>query len=677
MAKAGNVTGNLGSVPGGSDQVDVTDEALANILLVDDHPPNLLALEAILTPLGQRLIKVGSGRDALQCLAAEQIAVVLLDVHMPGLDGFRTADLIREERSEEPVPIIFLTAADTDPADILRGYERGAVDFLMKPFEPEILCSKVAVFVELYKKEQTVRRQAAQLRLKEREALEHRHAARFHQLLDAIPICVVVTDCERRPYYWNQSALSYLGVPVEKLNAAGLLCSIHPDDFEHLAAEWTTAEHDKRPFELKSRIRRDDGSYRWHLGRGVPQFEDNGTLTGWIVTATDIEDQSQALANAQTANRIKDEFLAVVSHELRNPLNAITGWVHLLRSGLDETKIRRAVEIIERNVNLQVALIDEILDLSRIARNKVRLACRPIDLISTLRSSLTALRPLAEEKGVQTDLKTAEEGLFVNGDPERLQQIISNLASNAIKFTPRDGRVTIALTRNEDQASLTITDTGIGISPEFLPHVFDPFRQAESTTTRQHGGLGLGLAISKRLIELHGGEVRAESGGFNQGASFVVTLPLLPRDFVTRPEGTGRAHFEATSLAGVKVLIVDDDPDTREILTEILGEQGAVVAVASSARDAMAEIAAAAPDVLVSDIAMPGEDGLSLMRRLSQHAEIRDHRIVTIALTGLSAPQHQRLALEAGFEACLNKPLEPTRLIEYIVNAVSRSGPPD
>jgi PAS domain S-box-containing protein len=673
VAKTSNSIENFAPVPRGADHIDTTDEVVANILLVDDHPPNLLALEAILRPLGHRLIKIGSGREALKCLAAQQIAVILLDVRMPGLDGFRTADLIRKERPEEPVPIIFLTAADADPADILRGYERGAVDFLMKPFEPEILRSKVAVFVELYKKEQTVRRQAAKLRLKEREALEHRNAARFHQLLDALPICVVVTDCERRPYYWNQSALSYLGVPVEKSNAAALLGSIHPEDFEHLAAEWTTAEHDKRPFELKSRIRRHDGSYRWHLGRGVPQFDDDSILTGWIVTATDIEDQSQALANAETANRFKDEFLAVVSHELRNPLNAITGWVHLLRSGLDETKIRRAVEIIERNVNLQVALIDEILDLSRIVRNKVRLVRRPIDLISTLRSSLTALRPLAEEKGLQIDLKTAEEGLFVNGDPERLQQIISNLLSNAIKFTPRHGRVTIALTRDEDLVILTITDTGIGISREFLPHVFDPFRQAENTTTRQHGGLGLGLAISKRLIELHGGEVRAESSGLNQGASFIVTLPLLPPDFKTRPERTGTAHFEATSLTGLKILIVDDDPDSREILTEILSERGAVVAVASSASDAMAEIAEAPPDVLVSDIAMPGEDGLSLVRRLSQHAAIRDHRIVTIALTGLSAPQHQRLALEAGFEACLYKPLEPARLIEYIVNAVSRA----
>jgi PAS domain S-box-containing protein len=657
------------------ERLDMPDKIVANILLVDDHPPNLLALEAILRPLGQRLIRASSGRQALRWLVQEEIAVVLLDVRMPGLDGFRTADLIRNERPHAPIPIIFLTAADTDPADILRGYERGAVDFLMKPFEPEILRSKVAVFVELYKKEQMVRHQAAQLRLQEREALEHRSEARFHQLLDAVPICVVVTDPERRPFYWNQSALRYTGVTTEQLNLAGALFEcVHPDDSGHLAAEWTTAEHGGCPFELKFRMRRSDSSYRWHLGRGVPQFDEHHAITGWILTATDFEDQHQALANAETANRIKDEFMAVVSHELRNPLNAIIGWVHLLRGGgLDETKTRRAIETIERNVNLQASLIDEILDLSRIVRNKVRLVCRSIDLVSSVQSSLTAFRPAAESKGVQLEWHAADPPVFVSGDPERLQQVISNLVSNAIKFTPKDGRVSIALTHDQREARLTVSDTGIGINPEFLPQVFDAFRQAESTTTRQHGGLGLGLAISRRLVELHGGELHAESGGPDQGASFTITLPLLPPEVDIHPEGTRRAHFEAKSLSGLKILIVDDDPDTLEILSEILAGHGAEVAVASSAHDAMAEIAESAPDVLVSDIAMPGEDGLSLVRRLSQYAASRDRPIISIAVTGLSAPQHQRLALEAGFEACLNKPLEPTRLIDYIVNATSRS----
>ncbi len=675
MAKAVRPIRKSLSAHQGAKRLDRADRIVANILLVDDHPANLVALEAILRPLGQRLITVPSGQDALRAVVKEDVAVVLLDVRMPGLDGFRTADLIRSQRPDAQIPIIYLTAADTDPADILRGYERGAVDFLMKPFEPAILRSKVAVFVDLFKKEVMVRRQAAELRLQQREELEHRSEARFHQLLDGVPICVVVTDSQRRPYYWNQSALRYAGVSAEEVEvAADFFDSVHPDEVGHFAAEWTTAEHDRRPFELKFRLRRKDATYRWHLGRGVPQIDNDERVKGWILTATDIEDQHQALADAETANRIKDEFLAMVSHELRNPLNAIIGWVHLLRSGsLDESKKQRAVETIERNVSLQVSLIDEILDLSRIVRDKMRLVHRPIELASSVQSCLTAMRPIAEGNGVEIEWKGADRPIFVSGDPERLQQVISNLVSNAIKFTPKDGRVTIALAHDEQQTTLTVSDTGIGISPEFLPHVFDPFRQADSTTTREHGGLGLGLAISKRLIELHGGEVRAESPGRNQGASFIVTLPMLSQDVEANLE-TGRQQPAGTRvLRGLKILIVDDDPDTREILSEILVEHGAEVAVASSANDAMAEITESAPDVLVSDIAMPGEDGLSLVRRLSQYAASRRQRIISIAVTGLSAPQHQRLALEAGFEACLNKPLEPARLIDYIINATNRA----
>jgi CheY-like chemotaxis protein len=362
---------------------------------------------------------------------------------------------------------------------------------------------------------------------------------------------------------------------------------------------------------------------------------------------------------------------------LRNPLNAIIGWVHLLRGGqLDETKARRAIETIERNVNLQVSLIDEILDLSRIVRNKVRLICRPVDLASSVQSALTALRPAAEGKGLHLEWRPADLPVFVNGDPERLQQVISNLVSNAIKFTPKDGRVTIALTQDERQAKLTVSDTGIGISPDFLPHVFDAFWQADSTTTRQHGGLGLGLAISRRLVELHGGDVRAESGGTNQGANFIITLPLLRPEIASPPEAARKIHIEADLLSGVKILMVDDDPDTCEILSEILVGQGAEVTVTSSAREAMAEIEQSAPDVLISDIAMPGEDGLSLVRQVNRHCASRNQHIIAIAVTGLSAPQHQRLAIEAGFEACMKKPLEPARLVDYIVNATSRSAKP-
>jgi signal transduction histidine kinase len=247
----------------------------------------------------------------------------------------------------------------------------------------------------------------------------------------------------------------------------------------------------------------------------------------------------------------------------------------LLRGGLDEAKTHRAIETIEHNINLQESLIDEILDLSRIVRNQVRLVYRPTDLVSNVQSMLTALRPVAENKGLQLVWQSADMPVYVSADPERLQQVISNLVSNAIKFTPRGGRVDIALTRDEREARLAVSDTGIGIDQEFLPRVFDAFRQAESTTTRQYGGLGLGLAISRRLVELRGGKVHAESGGLGQGATFTVTLPLLSAEVDIPIEGIRKQHFEPKSLNGLKILIADDDPDTHEIFSELPAYHGA------------------------------------------------------------------------------------------------------
>jgi PAS domain S-box-containing protein len=648
-----------------------SDEIAANILIVDDHPANLIALDAILSPLGHRLIRAASGHEALEALAREEMAVVLLDVRMPGLDGFKTAELIRDKQRRWPAPVIFLTAADTDPAQILQGYARGAVDFLMKPFEPEILRSKVSVFVDLYVKEQLIKRQSAMLRQQEIEALEHRSESRFRRLMDAVPLCVVVTDSSGRPVYWNRSALSYAGVPPERQDSRlALLDAIHPGERGALVDEWDASMKEKRSFELKFRIRRGaDGSHRWHLGRGIPRIDESDRVIEWILTATDIDLESQALAQAEAANRIKDEFLATVSHELRNPLNAIIGWVHLLRGGeLDPAKQQRALETVERNVQLQVALIDEILDLSRITRNKVHLTLRSIDLGSTVESALTAMRPAAEAKKVALEWERPPSPVAVSGDPERMQQIISNLVSNAVKFTPAGGRVTITLERQGRRAKLTVSDTGIGINPGFLPFVFDPFKQADSSTTRQHSGLGLGLAITKKLVELHGGGVTAQSGGAGQGASFSVSLPLLPGTPGATDSGPRAAESRPRALTGISILIVDDDADSREILAEILGGFGALVATAESSQEALASVARSAPDVLISDIAMPGEDGFSLVRALSRHVAERNQRVLPIALTGLSGAQHRQQALDAGFAMCMNKPLDPIQLVDYIAS---------
>src|SRR5689334_2332042 len=462
----------------------------ASILLVDDYPGNLAALEATLDPLGHRLITASSGRQAIDLLAHEEVAVVLMDVRMPGLDGFKTAELMRSRWRAKSTPVIFLTAADTDTAAMLDGYSRGAVDFLVKPFEPEILRCKVAVFVDLYLKEQTIRHQAAALRQQEREAAERRDDLRFRKRMDAMPLCVVVTDSNGRPVYWNESALTYTGVAPDSVTSRdALLNAVHSSDREQLAEQWNKSIVNHREFELKFRIRGRDGLYRWHLGRGIPQRDDLETVTGWILTATDIETENQALVQAEGANRIKDEFLATVSHELRNPLNAIVGWVNLLQNGnLDANGSKRALDTIERNVHLQVSLIDEILDLSRIARGRVHLTLGRVDLIPPIEGALDVIRPAAEAKDLQVRWQYSGPPVCVNEDPERLQQVLSNLVSNAVKLTPEDGHVQVRLERDAREAILTVSDTGKGIGPEFLPFVFDMFRQADSSSTREHDG---------------------------------------------------------------------------------------------------------------------------------------------------------------------------------------------
>jgi PAS domain S-box-containing protein len=649
------------------DRIPVGAGVKANILLVDDRPANLLALEAILDSLDQRLVRATSGEEALEKLADEEFAVILMDVRMPGMDGLRTAEVICQRESAARVPIIFLTAVPIGNADVASGYARGAVDFLLKPFDPEILRSKVSVFVDLHQKEQMIKRQSALLRQREREAFERRSELRFRSLMDALPQCVWVARADLTFYYWNQRAVDYIGIETTMaVPAERLFEFVHPDDLPLLKAEWEVSTANRHPAEIKSRLRRHtDGEYRWFLMRAVPQLDESGNAAGWILAATDIDTEHQALQDAEAASRMKEEFLATVSHELRNPLNAIMGWVHLLRSGkLDTAKSSKALETIERNVHMQTALIDDILDVSRIMRGKINLSFRTVRVGAVVDAALAAVRPTADAKGVTLEYEMASASDEISGDADRLQQIVWNLLSNAIKFTPRDGRVTIRVERHDDDLTLTVRDTGQGISQDFLPHVFDRFTQADSGSTRAHGGLGLGLAIVRHLVELHAGSVEAASDGPGQGAAFSVRLPLRN----SRPSIAGVDQAQSLAppgkLEGVSILVVDDEPDSREVLAELLRQYGAQTRTASSAEEALAEIARSTPQVLLSDIGMPSVDGYELVRRVREL--IPDSEMLAMALTGLGSAQDRKRALTEGFQVCMVKPVEPEHLVEAI-----------
>ncbi|MGH7230613.1 MAG: response regulator [Nitrospiraceae bacterium] len=395
-------------------------------------------------------------------------------------------------------------------------------------------------------------------------------------------------------------------------------------------------------------------------------------------------DNARLYSEAQEANRIKDEFLATVSHELRTPLTAILGWAQMLHGGkLDETAKQRAIHSIERNAKSQAHLIEDLLDISRIITGKLRLDVRSVDLGPIIEAAIDAVRPAADAKGIQLQKILDSLAGLVSGDPDRLQQVLWNLLSNSIKFTPRGGRVQIRLERLDSHARITVSDTGQGINAEFLPCMFDLFRQADSTITRMHGGLGLGLAIVRHVVEMHGGTVRADSPGEGQGATFTVTFPLIgirplddSSDRVSHRNtalGNGFSFDCAPALKGLHVLVVDDEPETRDLLVAVLSRCGAEVKASASVKDALEVLQHWRVDVLVSDIGMPGEDGYDLIRKVRAMAPDCGGRIPAVALTAYARVEDRLRALSAGFQMHVPKPVEPIELATVVASFAWRS----
>ena len=397
------------------------------------------------------------------------------------------------------------------------------------------------------------------------------------------------------------------------------------------------------------------------------------------LSATRMELQA-ALASAEAAARAKDDFLAVVSHELRTPLNAILGWVQLILMGrLDAATQARALESIERNAKSQARLIEDILDMSRIVAGRFRLNVASVDLAATIEAALDVVRPAAEAKNVRLHSVLDSQLGPISGDAERLQQVLWNLLSNAVTHTPSGGRVYVRLQRVDSHVEISVTDNGKGVDPAFLPHMFERFRQEENSATRRHTGLGLGLAITRHLVELHGGMISAASEGLGRGATFTVRLPLAP---VTHPgaitsipklgEVKAGARQQLASLDGLRVLVVDDEGDVRELVATILRQSGAAVTAVRSAAEALEAFATTMPNILVSDIEMPGEDGYSLIRKLRAGAIPQARNVPAIALSAYAGPGDRMRALDAGFQLHISKPVEPAELVAVIANLAYR-----
>ncbi|PPS40985.1 PAS domain S-box protein [Chroococcidiopsis sp. TS-821] len=467
----------------------------------------------------------------------------------------------------------------------------------------------------------------------------------------------------------NKSAAEVIGYRDRELYALPELGAIVTDNDQRIMESGKTEVVEESP----------DG-VRTFLGIKVPYRNEAGEVIGLIGISNDItarvqlerdrerilQQEQAAREAAEKANRIKDEFLAVLSHELRSPLNPILGWTKLLQSGkLDANTTAQALATIERNAKLQTELIDDLLDVSRILQGKLTLNIRPIDLVSVVEAAIETVSLAATTKAIAIQT-TCDANIEVAGDPNRLQQVVWNLVSNAVKFTPSGGQVAVCLTRVGTQAEIRVSDTGKGIASQFLPHVFDYFRQEDSATTRQFGGLGLGLAIVRHLVELHGGTVTADSPGEGRGATFTVRLPLST---ATAPKAPQPSLFTTSEeqLTGIRVLVVDDDADMREVVSFVLKQSGAEVISVANATAALATLASFQPEILLSDIGMPEIDGYMLMRKVRALSPEQGGHILAIALTAYAAEFDQKQALQAGFQRHLTKPIEPDVLVKEIV----------
>ncbi len=524
--------------------------------------------------------------------------------------------------------------------------------------------------------------------------------AHLRELADAMPQIVWSARPDGVLDYTNRRWYEFIEKTEAEVAVADWGARVHPDDLAGAAEVWTRAVTTGTPYATEFRVRRGDDEYRWFLVRALPIRDAEGNILRWYGTCTDIHDQRALLeqnaqllaseraarAEAERTSHVKDEFLATLSHELRTPLNAILGWTQVLRGDpANPEDTEQGLLTIERNARAQNQIIEDLLDMSRIISGKVRLDVQRIDLAQVVEAAVETVRPAADAKGIRLQPVIDPQARTVSGDPNRLQQVFWNLLSNAIKFTPKGGRVQVLLERVHSHLEVNVIDSGEGIAAEFLPHVFDRFRQADASTTRRHGGLGLGLAIVKQLVELHGGSVHVDSAGAGQGTVFRVMLPLTAIQPDPEPAQEERRHprsglapvsipAEFLRLDGISVLVVDDEPDARALVKRLLEDRQASVRTAGSVAEAMNLFRAAPPDVLVSDIGMPEEDGFALIRQVRALDRDRGGTTPAIALTAYARSEDRLKVILAGFQMHMAKPVEALELLAQVASLAGRTG---
>jgi PAS domain S-box-containing protein len=508
-------------------------------------------------------------------------------------------------------------------------------------------------------------------------------AIRFQaHLLDTVEQAVIATDLKGTITYWNRFASKLYGWTAAEAVGRNIMEITPAKTTLQQAAEIMLTLSAGKAWSGEFVVRRRDGTTFPAMVTDTPIYDEAGTLIGMVGVSVDITErqklEQELRARAEElaeVNRLKDEFLATLSHELRTPLTAVLGWAKMLcDSTPDEATLAHALKVIRRNAEAQQHLIEQVLDVSRIITGKLRLDVRPVELTSIIEAAIETVSHAAEAKAIEISRDFDPEADLISGDPERLQQVIWNLLSNAVKFTPRNGRVETRLERAGAHVRITVSDSGQGISQDFLPHVFDRFRQADQTAARSHTGLGLGLAVVRHLVELHGGTVVASSEGDQKGATFMVELPIIApvEETNAQPATAERISSEtqidkAAELDGLRVLIVDDEPDARELVSVMLRQRGALVLEAASASEGLRLLESARPDVLVADIGMPGEDGYALMRKVRALNPERGGLTHAIALTAYAGEEDRAQAIDAGFHLHVTKPVDAAALTEALL----------
>ena len=699
----------------------------ANILIVDDRPDKILVYKTLLEELDQNLYTAASGDEALRQVLERDFALILLDVNMPGLDGLETASLIRARKKSAHTPIILVTADYGDELRMSQAYSLGAVDYIASPVVPEILRAKVRVFVELYLLAEQAKRQVQErITLAEekaaREAAE-RASRRLAFLAEASGALATSLDLDA-----TLRELSHLLVPrfVEVC-----LVSLGPGDGhpERHEMTWSTNDPDMplltasmleiadpavseaiarvRTFGKPEMIERDpDGppASRIPLPRGltahtlmfVPLLVRGrklGTLTLGLESAsrrfdpdtsamiTELAaraaasiDNALLFRKVQDEDQRKNEFLAMLAHELRNPLAPISNAVHILRvSGPDPDKLAWARELIARQLKQLVRLVDDLLDVSRITRGKIELKIEAVDVAQVAAAAIETSRPNIDGNRHTLSIQLPGEPLHVRGDFARVSQILSNLVNNAAKYTPKGGRISLSAAREGDMVTFRVRDSGVGIPPEFLANIFDPFTQVDRTLARSHGGLGIGLTLVRRLVEMQHGSVAAKSEGRNRGSEFTVWLPVANGS----EPGPGEAPpREAASPAGLRVLVVDDNRDVADSTASVMRMNGCEVHVAYDGKAALESVQRLRPDAVLLDIGLPTIDGYLVAEHI--RAQPQNGRTMIVAVSGYGQEQDRVRSKSVGFDYHVVKPIDPSVLAALVGSwRQSRDAVPD